>query len=99
MLEFILKILIISLATAAISYTVTKSNIFLPIRKKKNWYILQCPYCLSHWVSFIFVIFSGLKLFDNLFFDIIIFTFAVITLSSIFIGKIYNTYEFMTNND
>ncbi len=95
----IIKILLISLSVASISYTVTKTKIFLPLRKKTNWYILQCPYCLSHWISLYFIAISGLKLYNNLFIDIILFTFSIITLSSIFIGQINKTYEFMINDD
>lgn len=102
MFEIIIKILLISLATASISYTITKSKIFLSIRKFAAHYLFTCPYCMSHYISLFFACFltaTNVTVYNNKIFDIIIFTFSIITLSSFWIGYIYRTFEFMTNED
>lgn len=59
--------LYLSLATAAISLTVTRSVLFAPLRAKlkgKLHELFSCPYCFSHWVSFALVLQYQHKLFD-----------------------------------
>ncbi len=57
-------LIITSLAIATVSMTITKSSIFKEYRQsftssflKK---LLNCPYCLSHWLAFLFVFKFGL---------------------------------------
>lgn len=45
---------IYSMCVACISWTVTKTKIFKPIREKLGWEVLKCPYCLSFWVALLF---------------------------------------------
>lgn len=52
------EVLVLSLPTATISLTITRSSIFEPFRGKmmqlNKWLgkLVSCPYCLSHWISF-----------------------------------------------
>ena len=52
------KVILLSLAVASISFTVSESKLFMPLRdwaKKKLAYLgefLSCCYCLGHWVAF-----------------------------------------------
>lgn len=56
------ELLILSLATAAISMTVAKAPVFESVRYwfdgRNEWLadLIHCPYCLSHWVAFLAVI-------------------------------------------
>jgi hypothetical protein len=51
-------VIFLSLVAASISFTVSESKLFLPLRgwaKKKLAYFgefLSCGYCLGHWVAF-----------------------------------------------
>lgn len=58
-------LLMIAAANAALTITITKSKIFLPLRRwmlRSDWVplflftLIQCPYCFSHWGSLFFVI-------------------------------------------
>jgi hypothetical protein len=52
------KVILLSLIVASISFTVSESKLFMPLRdwaKKKLSYLgefLSCGYCLGHWVAF-----------------------------------------------
>ena len=55
--------LYLALATAAISLTISKTRAFATVREaimaRNDWlgHFVGCPYCVSHWVSFGFVVF------------------------------------------
>lgn len=50
-------LLVLALATSAVSLTVTKSRAFawlrVPIMRRSRWFgeLISCPYCFSHWVA------------------------------------------------
>jgi hypothetical protein len=52
------KILWLSVVTAAISFTITETRLFLPLRDKvkmkSNFFgdLICCGYCLGFWISF-----------------------------------------------
>ncbi len=73
-----MNLIILALAVSSISYTITRSVLFAPIRKKLNWRVLKCCYCLSHWIAAFLIILDNYPI---EFLDFIIITFAVITLS------------------
>jgi Protein of unknown function (DUF1360) len=56
------KIILLALAVSSISVTISKSNLFEPIRERlNNWSdflgeLIYCPYCLSHWLSILGVL-------------------------------------------
>jgi hypothetical protein len=91
-----IQLIIISLAIASISWTISKSDIFNSLRificKHSVFWgkLLSCPYCVSHWVAFIFMIhLCGFN------FDFIIMSFASITLSTIWVGFINRALDFL----
>lgn len=55
------KVIYLSLVTASLSFTVTETKLFLPLRewaKRKNSFLgelLSCGYCFGHWVAFALV--------------------------------------------
>jgi hypothetical protein len=69
-------ILLVSLAVASVSWTITQEEIFREPREwcerrskharsvieKKIFYVFTCEYCLSHWVTIFFIILTGFKL-------------------------------------
>jgi hypothetical protein len=64
------KIIYLSFVTASISFTVTETKIFQPVRewaKRKNSFLgefLSCGYCFAHWVAFALVAIYQHKLFE-----------------------------------
>jgi hypothetical protein len=65
------KVIYLSLAADSISFTVSESKLFLPLREwvKKRiprlGEFLSCGYCLGHWVSFGLVAVYRPKLFES----------------------------------
>lgn len=65
------KIIYLSFVTASISFTVTETKLFLPLREwmkgKKSFLgeLLSCGYCFSHWVAFALVALFKPKLFES----------------------------------
>ena len=68
------KVLYLSLVTAGISFTITETKLFEPLR---NWLekqitflarLFNCGYCLGHWVAFLLVAIYQPRLFTSLFF-------------------------------
>ena len=49
---------VLSLAAASIAYTITQTELFLPVRKiaskvgHMTGYLFHCFYCMSHWIVF-----------------------------------------------
>jgi hypothetical protein len=75
-LSEIYPLLILSIATASIAWTVTQEEIFREPReyckecsetagnifKRKFFYVFTCEYCFSHWVTIFLLILSGFRL-------------------------------------
>jgi|ERR1700748_1513376 len=96
-----INLIIISLAIASISYTISKGEIFRSIRlfickhSKFIGQLISCPYCLSHWVSatIMFIIYKSFNL------DFVIMTFAAITLSLFWVGIMVRSFDNLVNSD
>jgi len=64
------NVIYLSFITASISFTVTETKIFKPLRewtKSKNTFLgelVSCGYCLGHWVAFVLVAVYQPKLFE-----------------------------------
>ncbi|MCP5007159.1 MAG: DUF1360 domain-containing protein [Planctomycetes bacterium] len=65
------NIIYLSIVTASISFTLTETKLFLPVRewvKGKNEFvgeIVSCGYCLNHWVAFGLVAAYQPRLFES----------------------------------
>lgn len=65
------KIIYLSFITASISFTITETKPFLPLRewvKRKNIFLgelISCGYCLGHWVAFVWVAIYRPRLFES----------------------------------
>lgn len=103
LIQFIIQLVLISLATAAISYTFSKSLLFEVVREHialdipRFTHLIKCPYCVSHWVALGLVLLGNLIFpFDSWFiFGLVVSWFAVVAISAIVIGWIHKSFEFM----
>jgi len=114
LLYALLAILVLSLATASVSMTLTKAKIFKAPRDwiknrgkrlgKVGKYISElatCPYCMSHWWAAAGVVYCKTLIFGGrlwIVVDLAISTFAVITLSSFACGLIFKAFAQMESN-
>lgn len=79
------ELILLSIATASISFTVTESKLFEPIRvyvKNKNKFfgeLVSCGYCFGHWVAFFIVILTNFNAFENNLFIDYFFTWLIIS--------------------
>lgn len=74
--EQIFWLILISLAVASVSWTMTQEEIFREVREnftersrsartvleQKFFYMFTCEYCLSHWVTIFFLVLTGFQL-------------------------------------
>ena len=66
-----LELILISMVTASISFTVTESKLFEIFRdfvkRKSNFFggLISCGYCLGHWIAFSIVILYDFNVFNN----------------------------------
>lgn len=92
--------LVIAIAASSISYTITQTELFGPLR---NWtqklghmigYLFTCFYCMSHWVVLAAIAIYQPVLIDSghLLIDLIVSTFFTITLTAFFCGLIYKVF-------
>lgn len=63
-------LLLLSLGTASISFAVTESKLFKPLRESVGkesllGQLLSCGYCFSHWVALVLVVIYRPRLFDS----------------------------------
>ena len=92
--EYIFNILLISLATASISFTISSSSFFDFVRDyfllSYNSYsikigeLLSCYYCLSHWVSLLLILLFGINI---SIIEVIVKVFVVVSIATIFSPK------------
>jgi len=67
-----MEVIYLSFVTASLSFTVTETKVFAPLRewiKKNNSFLgelVSCGYCFGHWVAFALVTIYRPKLFESL---------------------------------
>jgi hypothetical protein len=84
------QILWLSLATAAISLTITRARIFEEVRvgidSVSEWLgdLIHCPYCTSHWIAFAFCVWYKPRVLqsDWVIMDVTLSAFAIIAISA-----------------
>jgi len=65
-----ISVIYLSLVTASISFTVTETKLFVPLREwiRKNssslGELFTCGYCFGHWIAFALVVLYRPRLFD-----------------------------------
>lgn len=97
----LLEVVVLSLATTAISVTISKSEAFSPVResvyKLSSWLgeLVSCSYCLSHWVAFVFVLIYRPVIIEKYFvIDLVVSAFSIVTVSAILSGIIIKMKSF-----
>lgn len=97
----LLTLAFLALAVSVVSLTVAKTRAFSVIRErtsaKSEWlgYLFSCPYCLSHWISFLVVVVyrpitvsSGMLLAD-----LAVSAFVIVALATMSSWVIYHAYK------
>lgn len=64
------NVIFLSIVVASLSFTITETKLFLPLRewaKEKNRFfgdLLCCGYCLGHWIAFVLAAVYRPRVFD-----------------------------------
>lgn len=89
------QVLVLSLATAAISVTISRAQIFATFRafvaEKSSWAgkLISCYYCTSHWVAIAFVLIYRPVLISRFFvIDLFVSTFSIVCIAALVGGII-----------
>ena len=80
----------LAVATASLSYTITKTTMFDWLRdmlepENPLWKLLSCPYCMSHWIGALFVLVYLPEPFGLDLVDLIPSLFIIVTISAFLI--------------
>lgn len=97
----LLDLLVLALAIATVSMTISKTYIFRALRdfleERSEWLekLFSCPYCLSHWLSFAAVALYQPRPIESgfLIVDLAVSAFAVVCLSAWFGGLIFRAFR------
>lgn len=102
----IFAMLVLVLATSAISLTITKGSIFENLREqvieRSQWFgkLVSCPYCTSHWVSFILVAIYQPRLVSSWWpFDLLVSAFAIVALAAPVSWVVYHSFTGMAKTN
>lgn len=101
------QIVIMSIVTATVSYTIAKAVIFEDFRHFLHaeaqvsvmgdffHELFTCPYCLSHWIALILVAVYQPRIIDSGFgpLDFAMSIFVIVTLSTIIGGYLWRAYK------
>jgi hypothetical protein len=96
----VLWLLVLSIPIASISWTVTHEEIFREAREycetrsreckrlvnRKLFYVLTCEYCLSHWITLVFVVLTGYRLLLNDWRGALIAVFALVWVANVYMS-------------
>lgn len=101
-LEGMLQVLVISLAVATISATLSVTRIFkelrLFVKNHSDWFghLIQRPYCTSHWVAMFFFAAYLPKAINGFgILDYVVTYFAIVALSAFWLKKILQALNLM----
>lgn len=91
---------VIAVASSSISYSITQTELFVPVRAWAQklghmiGYLFTCFYCMSHWVVFAGILIYQPILVDSgyLAVDLIVSSFFTITISAFISGFIFKVF-------
>lgn len=93
MLRELIELTMLALASASVTWSITKSSLFRPVRERADGlhemigHLFGCPFCMAHWVTLVGLIFFPLSVVQyHPFVDFFIHWFATVTLTVIVIG-------------
>lgn len=91
---------VLSFAAASISFTITQTELFVPVRNLANkighmtGYLFHCFYCMSHWV-----VFAGVLIYQpvivssgHILTDLVVTSFFSITLTTLINGFMFRSF-------
>ena len=92
--------LVIAIASASVSMTITQTELFVPVRAFTEklghmiGYLFKCFYCMNHWVVIAGMVFYHPRVIvsDYILVDWIVSTFFTITLSSYISGFMFKVF-------
>lgn len=96
--EELIKVIVLAFVVSPICLTITKTEVFKPLRtfiksrSTKLGKLFSCPYCFSHWISFMMVvIFKPVVISCGFFFliDYAVSMFIMIAVSTLISGFVY----------
>lgn len=100
------QIIVLALATAAISVTTSKSRLFASARewsaKKSTWLgeLVSCSYCTSHWVAIaLVVIYQPVAVSQWIVIDLIVSVFVIVAIAAIVSGVVIKLTPFRAVSD
>lgn len=93
-------LLVLALAVACVSWTITEEELFRDLReycnrkvecaetvwKRKLFYLFTCPFCFSHYVSAFFIAITGYKLLASNWAGYVIALFAIVWVSNLYMS-------------
>jgi len=96
----VVGLLVLSLAIACVSWTVTQEEIFRGLReyaerqvecststwRRKCFYLFTCHYCFSHYVSAFFIVLTGYKLLETNWTGYVIALFALVWVANLYMS-------------
>jgi hypothetical protein len=97
----IITLVMVALAVSSATFTITSTGIFKEVREilskihHKVEELIHCPWCLSHWVGFLFVAISGstYKFTGAWFIDFVMSVFFITAISGAFHYVLLRAYE------
>ena len=92
---------ILSLVISGVSFTVTVTSIFKPVREivskihHKIEELIHCPWCFSHWLTFILLLIIGewIEITGKSVLDFLLTSFGMITISGVIHYVLLRAYE------
>ncbi len=100
------QVIVLALATAAISVTTSKSRLFASARewsaKKNTWLgeLVSCSYCTSHWVAItLVVIYQPVVVSQWVVIDLFVSVFVIVAIAAIVSGVVIKLTPFRSVND
>lgn len=108
MLEQVIVFLIVSLAVASVTLIITRSVLFSDLRKfaRQKHELLgelfSCPLCMGTWVSFLLgggAIKHAFVISHYCLFNLIFYTFALLSVSSFFMSVIFKSISSLSLDD
>jgi hypothetical protein len=93
-------LLILSIPIASVTWTITHEEIFREARdycekrskeckrllQRKLFYVFTCEYCLSHWITLVFVLLTGYRLLLRDWRGVLIAVFALVWVANVYMS-------------
>jgi len=96
----VIWLFVLSIPVASVAWTLTHEEIFREMREycehrskncnrlleRKAFYVFTCEYCLSHWITLVFVLLTGFRLLLEDWRGVLIAVFALVWVANIYMS-------------